>query len=58
MNEQHSGARVADQLVEAHIARHTARYERRYRALSGRTSVTVFLIALFTIVTLCTTTFG
>ncbi|WP_345497440.1 hypothetical protein [Streptomyces racemochromogenes] len=60
MNEQHGGARVADPLVEAHIARPAARYARRYRALTGRTSRTIFLvalIALIAIIVVCTTTF-
>ncbi|AZM92786.1 hypothetical protein [Streptomyces sp. W1SF4] len=56
-DEQHGGARVADPLVEAHVARPAARYARRYRALTGRTSRTIFLIALIAIIVVCTTTF-
>ncbi|MFE2250011.1 hypothetical protein [Streptomyces lavendulae] len=58
MDEQRGGVWVADPRVEAHIAGHAARYARRYRALTGRTSMVLFLILTLAIIIGFTTDFG
>ncbi|MFJ1867424.1 PH domain-containing protein [Streptomyces sp. NPDC088097] len=48
---------IADPQVEADITRHEARYARRYRALTGRTSLTLTTVAILAVIITCTTVF-
>ncbi|WP_267887282.1 hypothetical protein [Streptomyces sp. WM6372] len=43
--------------MEADITRHEARYARRYRALTGRTFLTLTVIVILATIITCTTVF-